>query len=213
MLAGSALAAASNDDKQPTMVDADSLRYDDLKQTSVFTGNVVLTKGSLILRSDKLELHEDADGYQFGVATANPNKLVFVRQRRDGSDEYIEGVSERTEFDGRNNLIHFISKADVKRLACEQVVDEVRGQQITYNQRTETYTAVGGPQAATPNQRVRTVIQPKEQTDPGAPPQSGCSAPAAKSGATSGATSGTAPAATSTTAPAATAKPATGRTP
>lgn len=40
---GRAFAAAA-DRNQPTTVDADSLRYDDLKQTSIFTGNVVLTK-------------------------------------------------------------------------------------------------------------------------------------------------------------------------
>jgi len=181
MLALAALAcgaqalAAAADRNQPTTVDADSLRYDDLKQTSIFTGNVVLTKGSLILRSDRLELREDAEGYQFGVATANGGKLVNVRQRREGTDEYVEGVAERVEYDGRVELIHFISKAVVKRLACEQMVDEVRGQRVTYNQRTDTYTATGGPQAPTPNQRVRTIIQPRSQTAAGAP-ATGCGA-------------------------------------
>ncbi|OVZ59518.1 lipopolysaccharide transport periplasmic protein LptA [Pigmentiphaga sp. NML080357] len=172
-------AAARADSAQPTTVDADALRYDDLKQTSIFTGNVVLTKGSLILRADRLELREDAEGYQFGVATANSGKLVHVRQRREGTDEYIEGEGERVEYDGRNELIHFISKAVVKRLACEQMVDEVRGQRITYNQRTETYTATGGPKAPTPNQRVRTIIQPRGQAAEGAP-ASGCPATPAK---------------------------------
>ncbi|MFW7346825.1 MAG: lipopolysaccharide transport periplasmic protein LptA [Pigmentiphaga sp.] len=183
MLALAALAcgaqalAAAADRNQPTTVDADALRYDDLKQTSIFTGNVVLTKGSLILRADRLELREDAEGYQFGVATANGGKLVNVRQRREGTDEYVEGVAERVEYDGRGELIHFISKAVVKRLACEQMVDEVRGQRVTYNQRTDTYTATGGPQAPTSNQRVRTIIQPRGQTAAGAP-AAGCGAPA-----------------------------------
>lgn len=157
-----ASAAARTDNQQPTLVDADSLSYDDLKQTSVFTGNVVLTRGSLTLRADRLELREDPEGFQMGVATATGNKLVFVRQRREGTDEFIEGVAERAEFDGRNDRIHFISRAVVKRLLCEQVVDEVRGQRITYDQRAETYSASGGPKAATPNQRVRTVIQPRD---------------------------------------------------
>ncbi|MDX3907879.1 MAG: lipopolysaccharide transport periplasmic protein LptA [Pigmentiphaga sp.] len=167
--------AARADNAQPTTVDADSLRYDDLKQTSIFTGNVVLTKGSLILRSDRLELREDAEGYQYGVATANSGKLVNVRQRREGTNEYIEGVAERVEYDGRNELIHFISRAVVKRLACEQMVDEVRGQRVTYNQRTETYTATGGPQAPTANRRVRTIIQPRGEAASGTPaPAAGC---------------------------------------
>src|SRR5690606_3800015 len=125
--AGQAVAARA-DSSQPTTVDADSLRYDDLKQTSIFTGNVVLTKGSLILRADRLELREDPEGYQYGVATTGDGRLTFVRQRREGAEEFIEGVAERVEFDGRKDLIHFISRAVVKRLACGQVVDEVRGQ-------------------------------------------------------------------------------------
>lgn len=177
MVAAPAFAAPRTDNQQPTLVDADSLRYDDLKQTSVFVGNVVLTKGSLTLRADRLELREDPEGFQMGVATANSGKLVFVRQQREGTDEFIEGTAERAEFDGRNDRIHFISKAVVKRLACEQVVDEVRGQQITYDQRAETYSANGGPQAATPNQRVRTVIQPRDSGTAAAP--AGCAPKAA----------------------------------
>ncbi|NYE24370.1 lipopolysaccharide transport periplasmic protein LptA [Pigmentiphaga litoralis] len=183
LTAGAAL-AAKTDNQQPTLVDADSLRYDDLKQTSVFTGNVVLTKGSLTLRADRLELREDPEGFQHGVATATGSKLVFVRQRREGTDEYIEGEAERAEFDGRNDKIHFISRAVVKRLACEQVVDEVRGQQITYDQRAETYSANGGPRAATPNQRVRTVIQPRESG--GAAQDNGCARPGAPAAAKGG---------------------------
>ncbi len=168
--------AARADSEQPTLVDADAMRYDDLAQTSVFTGNVVLTKGSLTLRADKLELREDPEGYQFGVATANKGKLVFVRQRREASDEFIEGEGERVEFDGRKELIHFISRAVAKRLSCGQVIDEVRGQRITYYQRTETYSAVGGPQANTPNKRVRTVIQPKNKPANGQAAPTGCAA-------------------------------------
>ena len=173
LVAAPAGAAPRTDNQQPTLVDADSLRYDDLKQTSIFVGNVALTKGTLTLRADRLELHEDPEGFQMGVATANSGKLVFVRQQREGTDEFIEGIAERVEFDGRNDRIHFISKAVVKRLLCEQVVDEVQGQQITYDQRTETYSANGGPQSPTPNQRVRAVIQPRA---PGtaAAPSSGC---------------------------------------
>jgi lipopolysaccharide export system protein LptA len=164
LAAGGQVLAASADSRAPITVDADSLHYDDLKQTSVFTGHVVLTKGTLVLKSDHLELREDAEGYQFGVATANPGRLVEVHQRREGTDETMEGVAERVEFDGRNQLLHFISKAVVRRMACGEMVDEVRGQKVTYNQRTDTYTASGGPESSTSG-RVRTIIQPKSQGD------------------------------------------------
>ena len=48
--AGFACAEKADRDK-PMNVEADALRYDDLKQTSVFSGRVVLTKGTILIRA------------------------------------------------------------------------------------------------------------------------------------------------------------------
>lgn len=175
------------DRDKPTLIDSDSLQYDDVRQTSVFTGNVVLTKGTLIIRSDRMELREDAEGYQTGIATANKGKQVFVRQKREGVEEYTEGTSNRTEYEGKTERIFFIDQALVKRLACGVVQDEIRGQVVIYDQRTETYSAQGGPRSPQPNQRVRTVIQSKTAGTapaPSGPPATACppaaATPAAK---------------------------------
>lgn len=161
-----ALANPAADRQAPTTIDADALRYDDLKQTTVFSGSVVLTKGSLTLRADRLELREAPSGDQYAIATGSSSKRVQVRQRRTGTDEWLEGEAERVDYDGRNERLIFTGQAQVRRLACGVNVDEVRGQQITYYQRSETYTATGGGQQQ-PGGRVRTVIQPRgsEATD------------------------------------------------
>src|ERR1035437_5247999 len=85
-----ALAEKADRDK-PMNVEVDALRYDDLKQTSVFTGNVVLTKGSILIRGGKVVVHQDPQCYQFGLVTAVPGRSAFFRQKREGVDEYIEG--------------------------------------------------------------------------------------------------------------------------
>ena len=73
-------------------IEADALRYDDLKQTSVFTGNVVVTKGTIIIRGARIDVRQDPEGYQYGVVTAAPGKLAYFKQKRDaGPDEWIEG--------------------------------------------------------------------------------------------------------------------------
>ena len=158
--------AQTSDRDKPTLIDADQLNYDDRTQTSVFTGNVVLTRGSLIIRSDRLELRQHPDGTQTGIATATGDRRVFVRQQREGLQEHVEGTSRRAEYDGRNELIHFIGQAVVRRLVCETPQDEVRGERVTYNQRTDSYGATGGEQAGTPNQRVRTILQPRQTSAP-----------------------------------------------
>ena len=82
LLAGAAKAEKADRNK-PMNIEADTLRYDDLKQTSVFTGRVVVTKGTMIIRGAQLDVRQDPDGNQFGVVKAEPGKLAFFRQKRD----------------------------------------------------------------------------------------------------------------------------------
>ena len=67
--------AEKADSAKPMNIEADTLRHDDLKQTSVFTGNVVMTKGSIILRGAQLEVRQDPQGCLVdtsGAADASP---------------------------------------------------------------------------------------------------------------------------------------------
>jgi lipopolysaccharide export system protein LptA len=66
--------AEKADKAKPMNVEADALRYDDLQQTSVFTGKVVVTKGTIVIRGSKLTVRQDPEGFQFGVVTAEPGK-------------------------------------------------------------------------------------------------------------------------------------------
>ena len=56
------------DRDKPMNAEADALRYDDLKQTSVFTGNVVITKGTTIVRGAQVDVSQDPEGYQQAIA-------------------------------------------------------------------------------------------------------------------------------------------------
>jgi lipopolysaccharide export system protein LptA len=69
--------AEKADRNKPMNIESDALRHDELKQTSVFTGRVVMTKGTIVLRGARLDVRQDADGYQFGVVTAEPGKRAF----------------------------------------------------------------------------------------------------------------------------------------
>ena len=71
------------DREQPLHIEADNLLHDEATQTSVFTGNVVITKGTIVLRGAKVEVHQDPQGYQSGVVTAAPGQRAFFRQKRD----------------------------------------------------------------------------------------------------------------------------------
>lgn len=167
--------AEKADRNKPMNVEADALRYDDLKQVSIFTGNVVLTKGSIIIRGAQLEVRQDPDGYQFGVVTGSASTPAFFRQKRDGIDEFIEGDGETIEYDGRADTVRFIKKAQLRRLRGATLADEVTGAVILYENLSDKFTVDGAPKSATaPAGRVRAMLTPKPDTAaPTAAPQPG----------------------------------------
>lgn len=173
------------DRQKPMNIEADNLRFDDLRQISVFTGNVVLTKGTLIIRGTRVEVRQDAQGYQFGVATAEPGKRAYYRQKREAVDEFIEGEAEVIDYDGKADLVKFIRKADMRRFKGATVNDEMSGQLITYDNTRDVYTVDGRP--TTPGgqaTRVRAVLTPAAASQPPSPASSP-SAPAALKPSTS----------------------------
>jgi len=157
---------ATPEEEPNTQILSDTLHYDDTKKTSVFTGNVIMTRGLLTMKSDKLELNQDAQGGQFGVATMNnPSKLVNIRQERPETFELIEGVGQRAEYDGPKSQFDLIGQAVVTRLICGKQFDTIRGQRVRYNDKAGTYEAIGGPGSSAPGGRVRSIVEPRSRTD------------------------------------------------
>ena len=168
-------AADKADRAKPMNVEADALKYDDLKQTSVFTGKVVVTKGTILIRGARIDVRQDAEGYQYGVVTAEPGKLAFYRQKREGVDEFIEGEGETIEYDGKADRVKFIKRAEMRRIRSGSLADEVVGSLITYDNSTDVYTVDGGPASPAIGGRVRAVLTPKAAAS--APATSGGPAP------------------------------------
>ena len=170
---GGGLAHAEKADRnKPMNVEADALRYDDLKQTSVFTGRVVLTKGTILIRGATIDVRQDGEGYQFGVVTAEPGKLAFFRQKREGLDEFIEGEGERIEYDSRADTVKFIDKAQLRRYRGATLGDEMTGGLIVYNNSTDVFTidrAVAKTGAGAAPGRVRAMLTPAPDPATAAP--------------------------------------------
>lgn len=165
--AGIALAEKA-DRSKPMNIESDALRYDDLKQVSVFSGRVVMTKGSIVVRANQIEVRQDPDGFQFGTITGSAEALAFFRQKRDGVDEFIEGSAESIEYDGKADTVRFIKKAQLRRLRGTTVADEINGNLIVYENTTDMFTVDGGSKSAAgtpsaPAGRVRAVLTPKQE--------------------------------------------------
>lgn len=181
-LAAAPAAAEKADRDKPMNVEADALRYDDLNQTSVFTGKVLVTKGTIVIRGARMTVKQDPEGYQFGTVTAEPGKRAYFRQKRDGVDEYIEGESDSIEYDGRADRVRFIGHAVMRRLRGATMSDETSGSVITYDNANDQFTVDGGPAAggspSNPGGRVRAILGPR----PSASAAAGAAAPARPAG-------------------------------
>ena len=149
--------AEQADRNKPINLEADTVNLDDVNKVSIYQGNVQLTQGTLLIRADKLVVKEDASGMQHATAYGNP---ASFRQKREGTNEYIEGYGLRIEYDASAEKAELFTQARMKRNQ-----DEVRGNYISYDAKTEFFQVIGGgKEAAAPGKekgRVRAVIQPK----------------------------------------------------
>lgn len=158
------VAAEQADRDKPMNAESDALRYDDLKQTSVFTGNVVITKGSTIIRGERVDVSQDPEGYQKAIVIAPAGKLAYYRKKRDGVDEFIEGEGLRIEYDSRPDIVKFIGSAVMRRYKGAVLADESSGSQINYDNVTDVFTVDSNAQnksATNPTGRVRALLSPR----------------------------------------------------
>jgi lipopolysaccharide export system protein LptA len=156
LLSSSVFAEKADRDK-PTQVEASRMTADDARRLNVFEGDVIVTKGTMRLTADRLVVRQDAEGFQFATATGRPARF---RQRQDpkpGEKEgiWVDGEALRIELDDRNQKIELFDKARVNR-GC----DEVAGDYIAVDQRSDFYEVKGGKDAAAKG-RVKAVIAPK----------------------------------------------------
>ncbi len=175
---GSPVSALQSDRDAPTQVEADRMEYDDLQQVNVFTGNVVLTKGTIRLRARRLLVRQDAQGFHFATATGAPAR--FRQKRDEPGDQWVEGEALRIDYDGKAETVHLREAALLRRTSDGRSVEEIHGTDIRYASRTGFFTVQGataGSTAATPENpagRVRVIIQPRDTTtNPAARPDTG----------------------------------------
>jgi lipopolysaccharide export system protein LptA len=182
LAAAPAARAEKADSEKPSNVEANQMTYDDVRQVNTFTGGVVMTRGTLIMKAEKVVVTKSPEGYQFATLYAGGGKLATFRQKRDGGpDLWIEGEADRIEYDEKTEMTKLFSRAKMRRLTGVKVTDEIQGEFISYDSRAEYYsvnnTAAGN--SKTGAGRITAVIQPRVPA-PNAAPPAAPAAPAAE---------------------------------
>ncbi len=157
------LLAQSSDRDQPIDLEADSADIDDKKGISIYTGNVILTQGSMQIKAYQLTLYNDANKeLEKAVAIGNKNKLATFKQRPEGKSEDFRARSEMMTYYLKKDKIHLLRKAYVW-----QDGDTFSGNKIIYDTKNETVVASSkknkAGQATSSGTRVKVTIQPRKK--------------------------------------------------
>jgi len=153
--AGNAFANKSDQDK-PLIVNADKVDVDDVKQSYQLSGDVLLIKGSMIAKGDKGIILVDPQGYQNIDLKGRPEVPASMRQRREGlADEFMQGVGRDVFYDDKKEQVILTGNATIKRLLNMQMLDQLQGWQIEYEDIKESYKVR--------SQKVDTKTQPQSR--------------------------------------------------
>ncbi|MEO8385023.1 MAG: lipopolysaccharide transport periplasmic protein LptA [Betaproteobacteria bacterium] len=155
-------------------IEYDLITIDQNKLVYTLEGNVILTQGTMRLAADRIVIREDAAGNKTAQAFGSPGKQIAFKQKREGAADFMEGASDRAEFDDQADTLKLLSNARLK-----SGDNELKGEYIYYNSATEVMQArnaipdVKGNAVPSPNGTRPTItIQPKkaeEKSQPSTP--------------------------------------------
>ena len=175
------VAAEKADRSKPIKIEAASSVLDQSTNILVLEGEVVLEQGTMRITAERMRLKRDAQENIFAELFGRAGGQITFREKREGFNDYMEGVADRAEFDDKANTLKLFSRAKLKNGA-----DEMTGEYIYYNSLTEVFKASSSapsgkadPKTTQPtaNNRARYIIQPRPEAAQEAARESATSAP------------------------------------
>ena len=109
--------ALSTDRDQAIEVHADRFDGDEVKQTAVYTGNVIVDQGSMQITGARLEVRITPKGYRQATVTGEPSRF---RQQRDPDpknpiDEWMHARASKIVYDEETDTVTLIGAAYLSR--------------------------------------------------------------------------------------------------
>ncbi|MCX8514915.1 MAG: lipopolysaccharide transport periplasmic protein LptA [Burkholderiales bacterium] len=121
-----------NDANMPLQIEANQATVDQKNLVSIFKGNVVITKGSLIVHAESGIAMQDKQGNRTIILTGIP--VTFEQQQDDGTT--INGQCDKFQYNTKTNLAILTGRARIKKEK-----NEVIGDVLSYNTQTQVYSA------------------------------------------------------------------------
>ncbi len=141
--------ALSSDRDQPITIKADNVQLNEKTGISVYNGNVVFTQGSLVLKGNRIVIHQPKGKLKKIIVTGKP---ASFEQQQDNVKQRVQAKAGKMEFITRDELVYLTQNASVS-----QGKNLLKGERIEYNTRNSTVSARKG---ANNKNRVHAVIEP-----------------------------------------------------
>jgi len=150
-LTSTAAFAAESDFSQPIKVDSKSQFVDGKNKTSLFKDDVRITQGSLVINADEVEvIASEGEGREVFVARGTP--ASYSQKLEDGTP--VTAKANEIRYEVVNRTISLVGNAEL-----QQDTSMVKGDNITYDMKTEQLLATGGEDGK--GGRVTTVFTPE----------------------------------------------------
>ncbi|WP_423709040.1 lipopolysaccharide transport periplasmic protein LptA [Undibacterium sp. WLX3042] len=166
LLSVSSVHAEKADSLKEMTIEADQFLNNGKTNVSTFSGDVVVVRGTLKVRAEKAVVTKSADEFQHVVLTAKPGAKITFRQKRDGGpDLWVEGESEKAEYDEKTEFVKFLSRAQIRYLDGNKVTQQQEGEFLSYDSKNDVFVGVNSSsgQAVSGGGRIKTTIQPRTE--------------------------------------------------
>ncbi|AIR88014.1 lipopolysaccharide transport periplasmic protein LptA [Pseudomonas cremoricolorata] len=157
---GSASAwALPTDRDKPIRIQADNAHLDDKQGVATYTGDVIITQGSMMIKGNTVTITRAQSG-DIDVVTSVGNLAYFEQQQNAAKPDKMKGWAVTIQYQAQKDLVVLTDRAKV-----ENEGNTTEGEKIVYNTKSQIATAGRGGKVTAPRQRIDMVIQPKKKAE------------------------------------------------
>ncbi len=117
------------DNKKPIDIEAKEAEMNKKIGITTYTGNVIITQGSLKLTANKVDIFHDEKDVKKIIAIGDNKKLAQYKQQRDKHNDYIYAEAISITYLVNDNFIKLRNKASLKR----GEIDSFSGDYLDYD--------------------------------------------------------------------------------
>ena len=163
-LSGIANAEKADQDK-PIVLEAEKVSVNDVQQIYDLQGQILLIKGSIVVTGEDGRIQVDPEGYEFVDVKGSADSTASFRQRKEGiPDEYMQGRGTQLSYNAKTEMLTITGDASLRRSLNMQMLDQLQGWKIEYDDITERYR-VTPPADAKPEDLplARAILSPRRK--------------------------------------------------